>query len=96
LQDQAVLYAQGRTAPGRIVTNAKPGESAHNWGCAIDVVPLVNGKPVWDFHPDIDPWKTVGRLGQEAGFTWLGAPGSKFVEACHFELPDWKNYRTPT
>ena len=28
--EQAQLYAQGRTAPGKIVTNAKPGQSMHN------------------------------------------------------------------
>lgn len=95
LTEQAALYAQGRTTPGRIVTNAQPGQSAHNYGCAIDVVPIVNGKPVWDFHPDIDPWLTVGRLGQEVGFQWLGAPGSPFFEGAHFQLPNWKEHITP-
>ena len=92
LAEQAALYAQGRTTPGRIVTNAQPGQSAHNYGCAIDVVPIVNGKPVWDFHPEIDPWLTVGRIGQGVGFQWLGAPGSRFVEGAHFQLPDWKTH----
>lgn len=38
---QAELYARGRTAPGRKVTNAGPGQSFHNYGLAIDFVPLV-------------------------------------------------------
>lgn len=54
-EEQAKLFAQGRTAPGRIVTNAKPGKSKHNATLpdgtpaaeAFDVVPLRNGKPVW-------------------------------------------------
>lgn len=29
--EQAKLYAQGRTTPGRVVTNAKPGQSLHNY-----------------------------------------------------------------
>lgn len=33
---QATLYAQGRTKPGKIVTWAKPGQSMHHYGCAID------------------------------------------------------------
>lgn len=37
-QDQ--LYAIGRTAPGRVVTNARGGQSWHNYGMAIDWVPL--------------------------------------------------------
>lgn len=36
---QARLYAQGRTAPGPIVTNAPPGSSYHNYGAAVDLVP---------------------------------------------------------
>ena len=46
-ESQNALYAQGRTAPGRKVTNAKAGQSWHNWRVAFDVVPLRNGKPVW-------------------------------------------------
>lgn len=86
--EQAALYAQGRTAVGHIVTNAKPGQSAHNYGLALDVVPIVNGKPDWDGgHP---VWQQVGALGQAAGLQWLGAPGSPFKEEAHFQHPDWR------
>ncbi len=40
---QNALYAQGRTAPGHIVTNAKAGQSNHNYGLAVDVVPYLSG-----------------------------------------------------
>src|SRR3990167_8432100 len=51
-EEQNRLYAQGRTTPGRIVTNAKAGQSAHNHATpqgkpaalAYDVAMLVNGK----------------------------------------------------
>src|SRR6202795_4817258 len=88
MEEQTVLYAQGRTAPGRIVTNAQAGQSAHNFGLAIDVVPVVNGKPDWDgTHP---VWHQIGALGQLRGLEWLGAAGSKFVEMPHFEHPNWR------
>ena len=52
--EQELLYAQGRTAPGKIVTWARAGESKHNSmlngrpaSRAIDVVPLRHGKCVW-------------------------------------------------
>lgn len=64
-EEQARLYAQGRTTPGRIVTNAKPGQSLHNdtmagepCARAFDIVPLRAGKPVWGVHGDgidLDP-----------------------------------------
>ena len=44
LESQAAIYAQGRTTPGKKVTNAKPGQSWHNWRVAFDFVPVVNGK----------------------------------------------------
>lgn len=35
--EQAAIYAQGRTTPGKIVTKAGPGSSNHNFGIAFDV-----------------------------------------------------------
>jgi peptidoglycan L-alanyl-D-glutamate endopeptidase CwlK len=79
---QDALYAQGRTAPGRIVTNAKAGQSFHNHRCAVDVVPLRNGKPVWDSKDPV--WQTVGRLGKAAGLEWAG-DWKRFKEFPHFQ-----------
>ncbi len=39
---QTALYNQGRTTPGNIVTNAKAGQSFHNWKVAFDFCPIVN------------------------------------------------------
>lgn len=79
---QQALYDQGRTKPGNKVTNAKPGQSFHNFRCAVDVVPMRNGKPVWD---DKDPvWQEVGRLGEAAGLEWAGR-WRKFREYPHFQ-----------
>jgi peptidoglycan LD-endopeptidase CwlK len=89
LQDQAVLYAQGRTTPGSIVTNAKPGQSAHNYGLALDVVPLVHGKPDWSGNSIV--WQHIAQLAQARGLDWLGAPGSPFKEQAHFQMPNWKS-----
>lgn len=89
-EEQAALYAQGRTTPGIVVTHAKAGQSAHNYGLAIDVVPIVNGKPDWiGAHPI---WQQVGRLGQAAGLEWAGGPDYPFHELAHFQLPNWKNF----
>ena len=40
MEEQAELYAKGRTKGGKIVTKAKPGQSYHNYGLAFDWVPL--------------------------------------------------------
>ncbi len=84
-ESQAALYAQGRTAPGKIVTNARPGQSWHNWRCAVDVVPLRNGKPVWGTAgEDGKLWARVGTLGEAAGLEWAGRWKS-FRELAHFQ-----------
>jgi peptidoglycan LD-endopeptidase CwlK len=46
--DQDALYAQGRTAPGSIVTEAQGGYSTHNFGLACDVVPFIDGVADWN------------------------------------------------
>ena len=45
--EQDAIYAQGRTKPGRVVTNARGGFSAHNFGIAVDLVPGIAGKEPW-------------------------------------------------
>lgn len=37
-QEQMGLWKAGRVVPGRVVTNAKGGESQHNFGLAVDFV----------------------------------------------------------
>ena len=81
VESQNALYAQGRTSPGKIVTNAKGGQSFHQYRCAVDVVPLVNGKPNWD---DDALWRKVGKLGEDCGLEWAGNWKS-FREYPHFQ-----------
>lgn len=79
-ESQNALYAQGRTAPGKIVTKAKGGQSFHNWKVAFDVVPLVNGKAIWN---DEGLWRKIGQIGQEVGLEWGG--NWKFQDKPHFQ-----------
>lgn len=66
----------------RIATNAKAGESLHNHGLALDVVPLEAGKPIWDSgHP---VWQLIGAIGKTCGLEW-GGEWKKFKEFPHFQ-----------
>lgn len=68
-QEQAVLYAQGRTKPGKIVTNAKPGSSYHEYGLAIDGAIIVNGKVDWN-----NPlWMKVVEYFKARSWGWGGS-----------------------
>jgi len=79
---QDALYAQGRTTPGNKVTNAKAGQSWHNYKCAVDVVPIVAGKARWDVKDEV--WQQVGALGKAAGLEWAG-DWKRFKEYPHFQ-----------
>lgn len=82
--EQAKYYAQGRTASGNIVTNAKPGESWHNYGCAIDIVPLsAIGKADWDSSHPI--WQKAADIGEFLGLVW-GGRFKSIKDKPHFEL----------
>ena len=99
-ESQDALYAQGRTAPGRKVTNARAGQSWHNWRCALDIVPLRNGKPVWNTSgADWELWEAVGNIGESCGLEWAGR-WKTFKEYAHFQytggltLKDFQNGAT--
>jgi peptidoglycan L-alanyl-D-glutamate endopeptidase CwlK len=81
-ESQQALYEQGRTTAGKVVTNAKAGDSWHNWRCAVDVVPLINGKPNWDGSDPV--WTKIGELGEQAGLEWAGR-WRTFKELAHFQ-----------
>lgn len=83
--EQDSLYAQGRTAPGEIVTNAKGGESWHNYGCAVDLVPMDQdpARPDWDLgHP---VWQRLVQLGEVLGL-YSGSEFTCIKDWPHFQL----------
>jgi len=85
-ESQNALYAQGRTLPGNKVTNAKGGQSFHNYRIAFDMVPLINGKPLWSTKgSDGEIWKRIGEIGVNLGLEWAGN-WKTFKEYPHFQL----------
>lgn len=80
-ESQNALYAQGRTKAGRIVTNAKAGQSFHNYQLAFDFVPIVNGKAMWN---DYRTFQKLGELGESLGLDWAGRWKS-FPEMAHLQ-----------
>lgn len=78
-ESQNKLYAQGRTEPGKKVTNAKAGQSFHNWRVAFDFVPVVNGKAAWN---DVALFTKCGEIAESVGLEWAGR-WVKFKELAH-------------
>jgi peptidoglycan L-alanyl-D-glutamate endopeptidase CwlK len=82
IEEQNELYAQGRAKPGKIVTNAKGGESYHNFGLAFDFAVFnADGSVNWKVD---DKWKRVGQLGKSLGLEW-GGDWTSFKDYPHFQ-----------
>ena len=87
--EQDALYAQGRTAPGPIVTNAPGGSSPHCAGLAFDVAFQAPQKAVtWD-EPRPGAWDELGKIGEGLGLVW-GGRFKHLVDRPHFECEDWR------
>ena len=89
IQEQNDLYAIGRTKPGKIVTNAKGGQSYHNWGLSCDFCLLhKDGSISWNMHEDLDKdgiadWMEVVKIFEKYGWEWGGK--WKFKDTPHFQ-----------
>jgi hypothetical protein len=94
-EDQEALYAQGRTKPGKIVTNARPGESLHSYGLAVDLV--LDGMPEkpgiqwsWDTKADFNAdgrsdWMNMGEIAESCGLEW-GGRWKRFPDLPHLQM----------
>lgn len=93
--EQDALFAQGRTAPGKRVTQARGGQSYHNYGLAIDIALLVdtdnNGSKEtasWQSRVDFDndavaDWQEVVAIFKRYGWEWGG--DWRFKDEPHFQ-----------
>lgn len=90
IQRQDELYTQGRSKSGRIVTNAKGGQSFHNYGFAFDYVPLIKNDKVEDmYESDWDDTLVYNKgkfLAAQFDLRWLS------WETPHLESTKFKNW----
>ena len=78
-ESQNALYNQGRTTPGNKVTNAKGGQSFHNYRIAFDFCPIVGGKAQWN---DTATFNRCGEIAESLGLEWAGR-WKTFKELAH-------------
>ncbi len=85
--EQEALFAQGRTIPGKIVTQARGGQSWHNFGLAVDMVE--DGDPTragiqWSWANNKD-YLRIGMFAQMCGLEW-GGFWKSFKDYPHVQL----------
>lgn len=85
MQQQAKEYDEGDS-------KAKPGQSPHNYGCAID---LIHATRAWKLSEK--EWLVIGHVGQEivktAGLALVSLAWGgdwKFYDPAHWEVRDWQ------
>ncbi|MGH2667446.1 M15 family metallopeptidase [Flavobacterium sp.] len=97
-EEQNLLYNQGRTHPGKKITNAKPGQSIHNYGFAVDICLIIEDKIAsWDTAKDWDndkiaDWYECVKIFAKFGWEW-GGNWKKFKDLPHFEKRGHNNWR---
>jgi len=90
-EEQAKIYAQGRTIPGKVVTNAKPGYSNHNYGIAVDMGVFKDGKYVDASSPaEAETFHAkAAKVAEKYDISW-GGNWRTFKDYPHFEYDTGK------
>ena len=93
------LYKRGRNSKGdivdikKVVTNAKPGYSWHNYAAAVDIVMNIGPRDhlhlTWDDFVDankdmVNDWVTLGDIGKSHGLSW-GGNFKTLIDVPHFQ-----------
>lgn len=93
--EQDALYAKGRTAPGKIVTNAKGSNysSMHQWGVAFDFYLKMDidgdGQISDDAYNNAKKtFNQVGVLAKSIGLEW-GGDWKSIKDLPHIQLKNW-------
>ena len=81
--EQNKLYAQGRTSPGSIVTNARGGQSLHNYGLAIDM--FITNKAGTSATWPVGELRKVAQIAKGLGFEW-GGDWKTFKDNPHLQM----------
>lgn len=100
-KEQDALYAIGRTKPGKKVTNARGGQSIHNYGFAVDICLIIDGKTAsWDTTKDWDndqvaDWYECVKIFAKFGWDW-GGNWKKNKDLPHFDKRGYNNWKKLT
>lgn len=96
--EQDIMYAQGRTTQGKKITNAKGGQSIHNYGLAVDICLIIEGKTAsWDTKKDWDndqvaDWYECVKIFALHGWEW-GGNWKTFKDMPHFEKRNFNSWK---
>lgn len=90
--EQTALYNQGRTTPGAVITDAQAGQSAHNFGLAVDFQPT--GPEGFDKDAAYDEKASIVDDWNNSPLSAIGTlktdiPISSGLDRAHVQLANW-------
>jgi peptidoglycan L-alanyl-D-glutamate endopeptidase CwlK len=96
--EQDADYAEGRSEPGHIITDAKGGQSPHNCTLpggtpaarAFDFALYAPGGQSLDWNPTDDQWQTAIAIGESLGLVSGSTFHGQLIDNPHLELANWK------
>ena len=84
-EEQTAAFVRG-------VSKARAGESAHNYGLAVDVIHGIHG---WEIANE--SWRMIGHIGKEVaaqnGIRIVWGGDWNFYDPAHWELENWKELK---
>jgi peptidoglycan L-alanyl-D-glutamate endopeptidase CwlK len=95
--EQEILYQQGRTTPGPVVTDAPPGYSNHNFGIAFDLgifnadgryIDDLPGRGLMSEAQVSACYRSLAPIGKALGLEW-GGDWESIDDEPHYELILW-------
>lgn len=75
----------------KMITNAGPGESFHAYGEAFDAVPIIGGKPMWNYNDYKSGWDVYKEAIKNNGLVWGGNFKKEFRDFPHAQLRSHSN-----
>lgn len=81
---QRAYYEQGRTIPGKIVTNDPGPRGAHSLRIALDIAPCIKDASGLHLFYDTSKWDQIAAAFKEEGFEW-GGDWTSIKDKPHFQ-----------
>ncbi len=81
---QRAYYEQGRTVPGKIVTNDPGPGGSHSLRIALDIAPCIKDHTGLHVFYETSKWHEIADEFKKEGFEW-GGDWQKFVDKPHFQ-----------
>lgn len=91
-EQQRAYYEQGRTTPGRKITNEPGPGGAHSLRIAIDIAPCIKDDTGLHTFYATTKWELIAQAFKDQGFSW-GGDWTTIKDKPHFQYTKGKTLK---